>query len=545
MLEQSPAARSKTPSDPPSEFSSWHDDASSSLATFCAGDRTITVNMQRMRMGEHLKGKLQGMIRQRFENYLHISQALQNDTGKLAALTCELRTSATEGETDSAAARLSISCNEDGTFLVYRMPDVPQAFGSYDASGAASSCGSQAHLDAVEDDDPRNEGNAPSSAAAASFAVGIVPCSLESEGDLLRKWVKQVCEFGMSGRCHSLTALFHFGYNTWKQLVSDGVITNLVHQDFWGVDADCTPTNVAHGRILEEEAFEKERPRDKELDFGPKPPDPLGAPEGPTTNGVLAADRRKDDASPEPRSLASLLHAAHIAAERERWQQALELCTEGITSLRPAKQTLARGGSVSSCSSSSAPARSGLARSSLVGEVEGALLELLSLRASVLSEMRNFEAVLVDAEELVMVEPTYAEGYYWQSVGLQGMGRGQEALEALMSALEFEPQNSLFQQAFTSLFEEISSVSGPARSRQRHGRNGSDPVVVALPAAPVAPSLPRRPRGTGPRDALSTTTQATHLSSRSTTPTEVSEPLSRSSSTDSLYVASGAFEDQT
>eukprot|EP00435_Cladocopium_sp_Y103_P036750 s2351_g9.t1 len=47
-----------------------------------------------------------------------------------------------------------------------------------------------------------------------------------------------------------------------------------------------------------------------------------------------------------------------------------------------------------------------------------------------------------------------------------------------------------------------------------------------------------------PRDALSTTTQATHLSSRSTTPTEVSEVLSRSSSNDSLYVDSAAAFDE-
>ncbi|CAJ1358193.1 unnamed protein product [Effrenium voratum] len=50
-------------------------------------------------------------------------------------------------------------------------------------------------------------------------------------------------------------------------------------------------------------------------------------------------------------------------------------------------------------------------------------------------------------------------------------------------------------------------------------------------------------RATGVRDALSTTTQATHLSSRSTTPTEVSEVVSRSSSNDSLYVDSAAFEE--
>eukprot|EP00439_Symbiodinium_sp_Y106_P000842 s905_g1.t1 len=80
LLEQSPA-RSKAPSDPPSDFSSWHDDASSSLApSGTARDGTITVNPLVMRMGEHLKGKLQGMIRQRFENYIHITKSEQQAT---------------------------------------------------------------------------------------------------------------------------------------------------------------------------------------------------------------------------------------------------------------------------------------------------------------------------------------------------------------------------------------------------------------------------------------------------------------------------------
>merc|ERR1739845_99963 len=90
-----------------------------------------------------------------------------------------------------------------------------------------------------------------------------------------------------------------------------------------------------------------------------------------------------------------------------------------------------------------------------------------------------------------------------------------------MSALEYDPQNPMFQTTFTALFEEISS----------------SPPPVAVTAAPPRglQGQGRRNRGGQLGDALSMTTQATHLSSRSTTPTEVSAPQSRSSSQDSLY----------
>ena len=73
-----------------------------------------------MRMGDHLKGKLQGMMRQRFENYLHIVKTLQNDIGKLAVLTCELRLSDRHSSAAGGASptfRVSISCNEAPNML--------------------------------------------------------------------------------------------------------------------------------------------------------------------------------------------------------------------------------------------------------------------------------------------------------------------------------------------------------------------------------------------------------------------------------------------
>ena len=49
-------------------------------------------------MGEHLKGKLQGMIRQRFENYLHISKR------RPELLTVELSTLLQQQSTTSSSA---------------------------------------------------------------------------------------------------------------------------------------------------------------------------------------------------------------------------------------------------------------------------------------------------------------------------------------------------------------------------------------------------------------------------------------------------------
>ncbi|CAJ1372114.1 unnamed protein product [Effrenium voratum] len=174
------------------------------------------------------------------------------------------------------------------------------------------------------------------------------------------------------------------------------------------------------------------------------------------------------------------------------------------------------------------------------------LCELLCIRASAFAQMQQYSDTLADAEELSSLQPTCADGYYWQCVAMQGLGRHQEALEALMSALEYEPQNAFYQQLLTALFEDVSdteprgSLSGSQKGRPGSSRDDRGARTEETNSAREV--LPR-PRGTGVRDALSTTTQATHLSSRSTTPTEVSEVVSRSSSNDSLYVDSAAFEE--
>lgn len=265
---------------------------------------------------------------------------------------------------------------------------------------------------------------------------------------------------------------------------------------------------------------------------------------------------------PPPPDTESILQLALMAADDGQFKQALELCNEGIdlaqhssrvapVAARAAAAAAAAASSSSAIaampSSSTSTATAGIMAfqgASALDGVSGAAVvwQFLSLRANVQVRLRNFNFALQDAEELIALQPTCAEGYYWQSTALQGMGQLQEALEALMSALEYEPQNSLFQQAFTQLFEEISAASSgrggtTSMAVGRAGGRRSSATTRGSPtrSPPSAVVLQRRARGGALGDALSTTTQATHLSSRSTTPTEVSERLSRSSSNDSVY----------
>lgn len=530
----SPAARSKAPSDPPSEFSSWHDDAS--WATQSIGDRTITVNMQRARMGEHLKGKLQGMIRQRFENYLRINQTLQNEIGKLASLECELRVPSGNGE--DVQVRTNISCNEDDTFLVYLVPEVSTLQGCSSAqefSGSEASCPTSRAVGAMTAVETEGQ--------QAESVVPEIDEQRPPDGyELRRRWVTEVAEFGMSGRCHSLTALFHFGYTTWKQL-GCGSTGNSVARGIWG--AALRESARSPGHIAEEEERRSEAREDDQIDpLVTQAEDLLSVEELPAAcpaEGRLQLNGLGDDPSSEakppesPRTLAQVLAAAQRAVERERHREAVKLCSEGLCTARSMM-----GVSSAASSSSAAPAALAIALAASAAatgddlDAASAIQQLLLLRAGVQAHLRRFDLALADAEELIVVMPTCAEAYYWQSMALHKLGRGQEALEALMTAVEYEPQNQLYQSTFTTLFEEISAQSEGERQSRRS-------TVVVIGNEPVYSRRP--PRRGQARDALSTTTQATHLSSRSTTPTEVSEPLSRSSSNDTLSVAGPPFED--
>lgn len=578
QLEHSPAARSnKAPSDPPSasELDSWRDDASSSLAPSGAGHgMSITVDTQRTRMGEHLKDKFQGMIRQRFENYLHIIQTLQNNIGKMEALTCELRIpsrpadagSPNRGYSTDGGVRANISCNEDGTFLVYAMLNGTRLYSH--GSSLPSSCNSQSGSEVDPEESTPDLGNLASSkpctdtAGASGVSADHSRECRDSATGLLDGWVQRVNEFGMSGRCHSLTSLFHFGYTVWKQL----------WQAPRGMEAveDTSPSQIAENQENSSKVLSREVPP-RQLATQPacsheeaeQAAAALGTVVSTPIEEVTPPVQSKEEGMADMRSLPKIIASAHDAMDNERFQQALELCAEGLELVRsqhkspPAQRS--RGAlSTRSSSSSANPSPSTVAvtwsdedDSWLISRgSSGALWELLSLRASVHTKLALHPLTLEDAEELIALEPTCAEGYYWQSVAFQGMQHSQEAIEALMSALEFEPQNPLYTQMFTALFEDISSARVEAHAHANNPPASRAPATgeaVLPPRGHILPPgeavLPRRSRGTGPRDALSTTTQASHLSSRSTTSTEVSPQTSRSSSCDSMDVASAALCD--
>merc|ERR1712217_852697 len=182
-------------------------------------------------------------------------------------------------------------------------------------------------------------------------------------------------------------------------------------------------------------------------------------------------------------------------------------------------------------------------------DIASTLWQFLSLRAKVQVRLQCYALALQDAEELIKLQPTFAEGYYWHSMALQGQGKGHEALEALMAALEYEPQNPLFQHAFNTLFEEISATIPSLTPSPGNITQASDSTDALMPTPQSSTRQggvlqQRRPRGRPIGDALSTTTQATRLSSRSTTPTEVSAPLSQSSSNESLSVVGAVFSSE-
>eukprot|EP00746_Dinoflagellata_sp_MGD_P076724 gnl/MRDRNA2_/MRDRNA2_30867_c0_seq1.p1 gnl/MRDRNA2_/MRDRNA2_30867_c0~~gnl/MRDRNA2_/MRDRNA2_30867_c0_seq1.p1 ORF type:complete len:547 (+),score=114.09 gnl/MRDRNA2_/MRDRNA2_30867_c0_seq1:113-1642(+) len=449
---------------------SWQDDASSqqtSLAggTVNEGDRLVTVNTQRARMGDHLRTKLQGMIRQRFENFLRISLTQQNETGKLVGLECEL--AIRSRDSGAALPRIGIQCDE--SFLVYIL-----------------------------------EGGSGGSPSAAGSGCARPPSEEPEEnalGEALQKWVEKVSSYGSSGQCQSLTALFHFGYTTWKQMPRDMLLSR------WDLDGE------AAGQIAEEDYDERPYGSPQE----PEPLQPLPLPEMNVAVALSEAVAQEEDPSPEPPAVEteapchvlSTSKSAQRAVEEGNQTEAVELCTLGISMVREHPMLFHHG---------------------VEGdEQRNALQGLLLLRSAAEAQIGALASALCDAEEVIQLQPTCAEAYYRQAVAQKAMGRDKEALESLMSALEYDPQNSEFQQAFTVLFEEISAsqVQTPA------------PPVSGPSGASVAASGPirgfRRGSSGAAGDALSTTTQATRLSSRSTTPTEVSAPLSRSSSCDSPF----------
>merc|ERR1712137_1008837 len=388
------------------------------------------------------------MMHKQLENYLLILETLQNDTGKLAALECELgvwRSGAT------ARTRINICCNEDGTFLVYLAPDATAAYAIPDNA-------SQSRCPSATSSRWQESRLVPPQEGERSADVELPDRDEES----IQHWVEGVCEFGMGGSCNSLTALFHFGYNEWKRLLRGAFPMEVISE------------------------FDKQVAEDSHIAFHEKHS---------KLSRAISKDLPPHVLSVETSSAGELLERAHLASSGGHHEQVRDMRSKGIAMVKKALQR---------CQFASS------AEEMLCEESVSMLYQFLLLRASTLMRLRHYNSAFKDAEELISWEPTCADGYYWKALALRGMSRrGQEPIESLMQALACDPENALYQQVFASFLEEMSTPS-------------------------MAPTQQGRVRGRHIGDAQSATTQATHLSSRSTTPTEVSIPLSRSSSNDSL-----------
>mmetsp|Transcript_92255 Transcript_92255/g.246675 ORF Transcript_92255/g.246675 Transcript_92255/m.246675 type:complete len:408 (-) Transcript_92255:48-1271(-) len=142
------------------------EDDVSDLADLSTGNISLRPN-DFIAMSQHVKARLQQMIRSRFDDFLRVLRTHQNAEGTISLLECEVTLSA-------STFKFSVSCNEDGTFVAY----------CDEASVMAASSSSS------------------------------------TESHTAMEWVLQLSDFGMSGECKSLTALLQFGHSRWRAALS-------------------------------------------------------------------------------------------------------------------------------------------------------------------------------------------------------------------------------------------------------------------------------------------------------------------------------------
>ncbi|CAD7937388.1 unnamed protein product [Amoebophrya sp. A25] len=188
---------------------------------------------------------------------------------------------------------------------------------------------------------------------------------------------------------------------------------------------------------------------------------------------------------------------ADRAYNREDFQKAVDVCSEALRAERTLKSTNPQ-----------------------------IYRKLLRLRCEAFFHAEKYQMCLSDVEKLLGMDNTDGMLYYRQGMALKIMGRPERALEAIMTAMEYEPQNILIEEGFAVIFEEASRVISSGRPKQDEtttrsprarrsgGRGGVN--VARLSAAAL--------------ETLSSTTQATRLSSQSTTPSPSND--TRSSSVD-------------
>jgi len=144
--------------------------------------------------------------------------------------------------------------------------------------------------------------------------------------------------------------------------------------------------------------------------------------------------------------------------------------------------------------------------------------QLLLLRASTYIRLGDNLQAVRDCEQVLQGDPTSVNAYSRHAEALNSLGKSEEALDSIMTAMECDPQNSEIQEAFSFMFNNVAQQR--ARSEREVSRHNSEGIPTR------AISRARLP------DVLSTTTRATRLSSKSTTPTDQS-PSGRSSTEDS------------
>jgi len=310
----------------------------------------------------------------------------------------------------------------------------------------------------------------------------------------VKKWIEQVSYFGLSGCCQSLSAFLHYGFTVWKQSPlrpkrdsedrSRGKRGDVLQDERMFARSkrtDAAPQGQRHeiGAGINMECTQDEGGLRANTNTNNKHP---MKPKKENEERIRSTDKL-------PSSLSSMLAQAHEAIVANDYVIAVEVTSEALKSEAAIFDTSATN-------------------------------QLLLLRSFAYMRQRAFMPALRDCEQVIANDPTCVAGYSRQAEALHGMGKLEEALEAIMAAMEYDPQNLEIQEAFTSLFNDVS------RERVRRER-----AILTQGSRERAEVTQRMSRNRLP-DALSTTTQATRLSSKSTTPTDQS-PGSRSSSNDS------------
>ena len=156
-------ARSSSSNHPPdSPFLEYEEDDRSlvySLRSDGDNQSMVLLNLRKS-MAEQVRQKLKEKIATSFEGFLDILNISQDDNGKVSSLECDLKSGTCHKQ------RVIISCEGDDSFLVYQ--------------------------------------------------------DVTTEGIKLQEfdsWIEHVSNFGLSGRCNSLSSLFQFGYEQWRRLL--------------------------------------------------------------------------------------------------------------------------------------------------------------------------------------------------------------------------------------------------------------------------------------------------------------------------------------